>query len=135
MVFMADHALLIAHSLVIEYLPHFMRLMAFNTNRNLVWFGFPKFTLNHSLMNFLNQTMTLAAGVCHIIPMDGRFRICVVADIVARVTTGANRRGDEAFFIQTASVNGLRIMRQNTVLDGSGSLVNGSSFTVATAAS
>ncbi len=100
----------------------------------MLGFRFPKRAVDHLSVNFLDKRVTLRAGPHHIVAVDGRFRICMVANIVTGVAAGANGRGDQTLFGQTPAVDGLGVVGQDAVLTDGSCLTDGRTLTMTIAA-
>jgi hypothetical protein len=67
---MALHAILIRYPLLIKHLAYLMRGMTVYTDWYPVGFGLPQFAPYNLGMHFLDLTVTLLAGIGHIISVN-----------------------------------------------------------------
>ena len=89
--------------------------MALDTNRHLARLRLPQRAADHFLVHLLDTTVALLTGLRHIVAVNARLRIGVIADIVRRMAIGAHRRHCQPLLQQPDAVNRLGVVRENAV--------------------
>jgi len=93
---MAGHAQCVREAFLVKNTSDFVGLVAVDAAGYLMRLLFPEFSSDHLQMHLLNLRVTLHAGVCDVIPVDGGGGILVRQNIMGIVAARADCSHDQS---------------------------------------
>jgi hypothetical protein len=129
-----SEAILVGHSLRVEHLSYFVRLVTIHAGRKNVRLFFPQFAFDDLSVDQLNFRVTLRARCSDVFPCNRRPAVRVRQDRVRRMARDTTWRDNEPFTQQPFTMNTFREVLQNVILMDCSLTRYGRAFLVALAA-